>query len=184
MATPLQSFGGLATGLDTAAIIAQLIAVERAPQTRLAQKQQVEEARTQALRDITTRISNLSTAIASLGDLATWGDVQSVDSSDPSRLGVVRTAGAAPGAYQVEVSQLARANRWDQAAAGPTAAAEADVIRITVGSGPSATTTDVAIGAGDTLATIAGKINGTSGTPVYASVVLFARTILPSTTEA
>ena len=170
MATPLQSFGGLASGLDTAAIITQLLAVERAPQTRLLQKQQVEEARTQVLRDISSRIGNLSTAIASLGDPATWGDVQSVDSSDPSRLGVARTAGAAPGAYQVEVSQLARANRWDQAA-GPTAAAGADVIHITVGSGPSATTTDVSIGAGDTLAAIAGKINGTSGTPVYASVV-------------
>jgi flagellar hook-associated protein 2 len=170
VATPLQSFGGLASGLDTAAIITQLIAVERAPQTRLAQKQQVEEARAQTLRDVSTRISNLATAIASLGDVATWGDVQSVESSDPTRLGVVRTSGAAPGAYQVEVSQLARANRWDQAA-GPTAAAGADVIHITVGSGPSATTTNVAIGAGDTLATIAGKINGTSGTPVYASVV-------------
>jgi flagellar hook-associated protein 2 len=170
MATPLQSFGGIASGLDTASIITQLMAVERAPQTRLAQKQQVEEARTQALRDVSTRVSNLSTAIAALGDLAAWGDVQSVESSDPSRLGVARTAGAAPGAYQIEVSQLARANRWDQAA-GPAAAAGDDVIHITIGSGPSATTTDVSIAAGDSLATIAGKINGTSGAPVYASVV-------------
>jgi flagellar hook-associated protein 2 len=170
VATPLQSFGGIASGLDTASIIAQLIAVERAPQTRLAQKQQVEEARAQALRDVSSRVGNLSSAIASLGDAATWGDVQTVESSEPSRLGVARTAGAAPGAYQVEVSQLARANRWDQAA-GPSAAAAADVIHITIGSGQSAATTDVAIGAADTLATIAGKINATSGTPVYASVV-------------
>jgi len=166
-AAPLFNIGGIASGLDTNTIIGQLLAIERQPEVRAAQQQQVEVARQNALRDVNTRLTNLQTAITGLRDVSTWGDVQSVTSSDAANLGVVRTGGAAPGGYQVQVTQLARAHQVTQST-GLAAANEDDTMHIAVGSG---TAVDVDVKAGDSLDTIAAKINGTSGIQVYASVV-------------
>jgi flagellar hook-associated protein 2 len=166
-AAPLFNIGGIASGLDTNTIIGQLLAIERQPEVRALQQQHVEEARQNALRDVNTRLTNLQTAIAGLRDVSTWGDVQSVTSSDAANLGVVRTGGAAPGGYQVQVTQLARAHQVTQSTA-LAAANEDDTMHIAVGAG---TAVDVDVKAGDSLDTIAAKINGTSGIQVYASVV-------------
>jgi flagellar hook-associated protein 2 len=165
-AAPLFNIGGIASGLDTNTIIGQLLAIERQPEVRAAQQQQVEMARQNALRDVNTRLTNLQTAIAGLRDVSTWGDVQSVTSSDAANLGAVRTGGAAPGGYQVQVTQLARAHQVTSTALA--AAAADDTLHIAVGGG---TPIDVGVKSGDSLATIASKINGTSGIQVYASVV-------------
>ncbi|HEY7259721.1 MAG TPA: flagellar filament capping protein FliD [Gaiellales bacterium] len=165
-AAPLFNIGGIASGLDTNTIIGQLLAIERQPEVRAAQQQQVEQARQGALRDVNTRLTNLQTAIAGLRDVSTWGDVQTVTSSDAANLGATRTGGAAPGGYQVQVTQLARAHQVTSAAVA--AAADDDTLHIAVGTGAAV---DVNVKSGDTLATIASKINGTSGIQVYASVV-------------
>jgi flagellar hook-associated protein 2 len=165
-AAPLFNIGGIASGLDTNTIIGQLLAIERQPEVRALQQQHVEEARQNALRDVNTRLTNLQTAIAGLRDVSTWGDVQSVTSSDAANVGVVRTGGAAPGGYQVQVTQLARAHQITSTALA--SAAGDDELHIAVGSG---TAVDVAVKAGDTLDTIAAKINSTTGIQVYASVV-------------
>ena len=109
-ATPNFNVGGLASGLDTNTIVSQLMSIERQPQVRLAQRQTVEAARQQALRDVNTRVLNLQTAIAGLRDVGTWGDQQSVDSSDPTHVTATRTGGAAAGGYQIGITQLARAH--------------------------------------------------------------------------
>jgi flagellar hook-associated protein 2 len=165
-AAPLFNIGGIASGLDTNTIIGQLLAIERQPEVRAAQQQQVEQARQGALRDVNTRLTNLQTAVAGLRDVSTWGDVQSVTSSDSANLGAVRTGGAAPGGYQVQVTQLARAHQVTSAAIGPLT--QDDTLHIAVGAG---TAVDVNVKTGDSLDTIAGKINSTSGIQVYASVV-------------
>jgi flagellar hook-associated protein 2 len=167
--SPTFNFGGLASGLDTNTIVSQLLAIERRPQVRLQQRQRVEEARQTALRDVETRLRNLSNAAAGLRDPTVWGDVQNVESAEPAKVAVRRTGGAAAGGYTVQVVELARAAQATQGSAVTTAAA-ADTLRITVG-GATPTTVDVEIDAGDTLETIATKINGSSGTPVYASVL-------------
>jgi flagellar hook-associated protein 2 len=166
-AAPLFNIGGIASGLDTNTIIGQLLAIERQPEVRALQQQHVEEARQNALRDVNTRLANLQTAIAGLRDVSTWGDVQSVTSSDAANVGVVRTGGAAPGGYQVQVTQLARAHQVTQST-GLAAAAADDTLHIKVGTG---TTVNVSVKSGDNLDTIAAKINGTSGIEVYASVI-------------
>jgi flagellar hook-associated protein 2 len=165
-AAPLFNIGGIASGLDTNTIIGQLLAIERQPEVRALQQQHVEEARQNALRDVNTRLTNLQTAIAGLRDVSTWGDVQTVTSSDAANVGVVRTGGAAPGGYQVQVTQLARAHQVTSAALA--SAANDDALHIAVGSG---TAVDVAVKDGDSLDTIAAKINSASGIQVYASVV-------------
>ncbi len=166
-AAPLFNIGGIASGLDTNTIIGQLLAIERQPETRMAQQQAVETARQNALRDVNTRLTNLQAAVTGLRDIGTWADTQSITSTDATNLDAVRTSGAAPGGYLVQVTQLARAHQVTQSTA-LTAASADDVLHIAVGGG---TATDVSVKAGDSLDTIAQKINGASGVQVYASVV-------------
>ncbi|MDX6547598.1 MAG: flagellar hook-associated protein 2, partial [Gaiellales bacterium] len=74
---------------------------------------------------------------------------------------------AAAGGYQIGISQLARAQQLTQAS-GATAASADGTLTITVGSG---TAVDVSITAGDSLQMVADKINGSSGSQAYASLV-------------
>ncbi|MFL5963059.1 MAG: flagellar filament capping protein FliD [Gaiellaceae bacterium] len=166
---PLQNLSGLASGLDTNTIVTQLMQIERQPLVRLQQQETIEQARQQALKDIKTRLANLQTAATALGDPGLWSDTQTVTSTNSAIVSATRTSGTAAGGYDVAVSKLAGA---DQIAQGDlstfTAAAADDTLHIAVGTG---TTVDVNIASGDTLDVIASKINGTSGSPVYASVV-------------
>jgi flagellar hook-associated protein 2 len=164
--SPILQLGGLASGLDTNTLIQQLMQVEQQPQARIQQQTLIEQARQQALKDISTRLSNLMDAVNALQDPTAWADVQSVDSSDPTHLGVARTAGAAAGVYTVNVTRLASADQYTQSSTNTTAAAD-DTLHLSVGGG---TDFQVQIANGDTLDTIAAKINGTSGMPVYATV--------------
>lgn len=168
MELPVINFGGLASGIDTNAVVEALIAVQRRPLIRVQQQQVVEQAREDALRDVKTRLSNLQSAAAGLRDVATWGDVQTVESSDTTKLTATRTGGAAPGAYDIEVTQLARAEQIRQGSGGDTSAADDGTLDISVAGG---SVFSVAISAGDDLDTIASKINSTSDIPVYATVV-------------
>lgn len=164
---PTLNFGGLASGLDTNTIVSQLMAIEARPRVRLEQRERVELARQTALRDVETRLRNLKTAISGLRDVSTWGDVQTASSSDATKVGVRRVGGAAAGGYAIQVDALARAAQTTQGSALTTATSD-DTLRIQVGTG---TAVDVAVVGGDSIDEIAEKINGTSGTPVYASVV-------------
>jgi flagellar hook-associated protein 2 len=164
--TPSFNIGGLASGLDTGSIISQLLSIEARPKVRLQEKQAVEQARQTVLKDVQTRLRNLSTQAAGLRDAGTWGDVQSVESTDATKVAAKRTGGAAAGGYSLQIVSLARAAQLTQGG-GVTSATQADTLRIAVGS----TTVDVAIAASDSLQTIADKINSSSGTPVYASLL-------------
>ncbi|HYW28713.1 MAG TPA: flagellar filament capping protein FliD [Gaiellales bacterium] len=166
-ASPLFNISGLASGIDTNSIVSQLMLIERQPQVRLQNQQTVEQARQQALRDVNTRLSNLQDAIAALRDPGTWGDQQSVDSSDPTHVTAIRTGGAAAGGYQISVTRLARAQQLTQGTSASSASADG-TLTIAVGSG---TSVDVSLSAGDSLQAVADKVNGSSGSPVYATVV-------------
>ncbi len=166
-ASPLFNISGIASGLDTNSIISQLMSIERQPQVRIQQQQTVEAARKQALQDVNTRLLNLQTTIRALRDPGLWADSQEVDSSDTSRITAIQTGGAAAGGYSIGVSRLARAQQLTQGTAATNASAD-ETLTIQVGAG---TAVDVNVSAGDDLATVASRINGTSGAGVYASVV-------------
>jgi flagellar hook-associated protein 2 len=166
-ATPLFNVGGLATGLDTNTIITQLLAIDRQPETLIQNNQAIETARQQALQAIQTQLKSLQTAGAALRDPTVWGDTQSVTSNNTAAVTAVRTGGAAAGGFQIGISQLAQADQMTQQSS-LTAASAADVLHVQVGTG---TALNVSIAAGDTISTIASKINGSSNSQVYASVV-------------
>src|SRR3712207_7414049 len=107
--------GGLSSGLDTEAIVGQLMALERQPRARLERKQAAVQARQDALRDISTKLKTLKSAAQALASAGTWAPTQTVTSTDPAKVGARATGSITPGTYAVEVQQLAtNASRTDR----------------------------------------------------------------------
>ncbi|HEV2813322.1 MAG TPA: flagellar filament capping protein FliD [Solirubrobacteraceae bacterium] len=101
--------GGLSSGLDTDAIVSQLMAIERQPRARLERKQAAVQARQDALRDIATKLRSLKSAAQGLGSAGAWAPTQTVTSTDSARVGARAVGSIAAGTYDVEVSQVATA---------------------------------------------------------------------------
>lgn len=115
------SISGLASGLDTASIIAQMMALERRPRTLLDTKQTLIETRQSLLRDFQTKLRAVQTAAADLRSVGLWAQTQSVTSSDDRKVAVTSTSGAGVGGYQIEVTQLANAAQRTFAFTSPAA---------------------------------------------------------------
>jgi flagellar hook-associated protein 2 len=118
---------GLASGLDTQSIISQLMAVEALPRTIITNKQAAAQARQTALQDIQTKLSSLNLATTALSSVTTWGNSQTVDSSDATKATVRTVAGAPPGGHQLVVTQLARGAQATYAYSPPATAGSVTV---------------------------------------------------------
>jgi flagellar hook-associated protein 2 len=168
---------GLASGLDTQTIISQLMTVERVPRTQITLDQAAATKRQSLLTDLGTKVTALKLAADDLKSMATWADTQSVSTSDDSKVGAVRTAGAAPGGYAVRVASLATAERQTFTFAAPTADGSLTIFEAD-GTTPRAT---IPLKAGATVDDAAAAINSTSGAKLFAvnvngSLVLASRT--------
>lgn len=150
-------FTGLASGLDTEAIITQLMAVERQPRTRLTLRQVAAQAQSDSLGAIRTKLTSLTLATTGLSSAALWAPTQSVDTTDATKVTARRTGGAGPGGYQVEVTSLA--------------SSEQRTFTLGDTSSPSTLTLngiDVAVPAGADVDAVAAAINAKSDAPVFA----------------
>ncbi len=163
--TPLQTINGLASGLNTSAIISALMAVASQPEVAIKNQITIAQDRQAAYQSVLTELNSLTTAYQSLTDVTTWAPTQAVNSTDASTVSATLTGGAAAGAYDIGVTQLARANQFT--AGGAATAAADDTIHIATAAG----TTDIKISSGDSLSTIATKITQTAGSPVYATLL-------------
>jgi flagellar hook-associated protein 2 len=112
--------GGLASGLDTTTIIAQLMSVERQPRARIELDQVAAQARKDALADIQAKLKTLKTASADLKSTLTWGKAQQVTSSEPNRISAKVTGEVDPRTFDITVQRLAVTSerRFDFAAGG------------------------------------------------------------------
>ncbi len=170
MATPLLNIGGLASGLDTNAIVEQLMSMERTPRTKLDVKASLVTARQNLLQDFQSRLRAVETAARDLRSATLWTQSQSVVSGDPARVGAVIGTGAGVGGYQVEVSQLANSAQRTYAFSSPASAGT-----ITIDGH------DTAVEAGATIEDLVSAINADADAPVYAAatdagtIVLSAR---------
>lgn len=153
---------GLASGLDTASIISQLMTVERQPRTQLTDRQLRTQARHDALADIRSQLTALKTAAAALKSAATWADTQSVTSSGEAYATARRTAGAASGGYELTVTSLARADQHTYAYVAPGADTTLTVNGASVALTAGATIDDAvtAINASDTANVYAVNVQG------------------------
>lgn len=116
------SIGGLASGLNTADIIAQMMALERRPRTLLDTKQTLIETRQSLLRDFQTKLRAVQTAAADLRSVGLWAQTQSVTSTDDRKISATSSSGAGVGGYQIEVTQLANSSQRTFAFTRPAAA--------------------------------------------------------------
>ncbi len=160
------SFTGLATGLDTASIVAQLLEIKRRPIYRLENRRLDFQSQLSALGTLKTKLLALQEAAAKLDTLAEF-NVLGATSSHEGLLTASAGSNAAPGLYEITIESLATARRVvsEGYASGDEVIGQGTVW-ITVG----ASTTALTLGADTTLNEFKDLINS-SVDGVSASVI-------------
>ncbi len=151
---------GLASGLNTSAIIAALMGVEREPLTHLTNEQAKLQAGQSALQSIQTSLQQLAFAASEFSLPSLFESSQTVTSNEPERVSAAVTAGAGVGGYEVEVTQLANSAQRTFTFTSP---ASEDSITIDG--------KEFKIKAGESVKELASAINSDSNATVYAAVL-------------
>jgi len=102
---------GLLTGIDTAKLIAQLMAIERRSLDVYEERISMWEERQDALSTLETKLTNLRSSVRALSD-ADELRAFSVASSDTDKLTADASYNAFEGNHTVVINQLATAERW------------------------------------------------------------------------
>jgi flagellar hook-associated protein 2 len=156
---------GLASGLDTDAIVTQLMNVERVPRDRMARQQVTAQARQDALRSVDSKLTALKLAASDLRSALLWIPGQAVSSGDESVLTAKAISGAGPGAYSVTVGALATAQSatyvWDTNTGGQLSVDFAK-------DGVAQTAWTHTFASGTSVSDVATAINQDSAAPVWA----------------
>jgi flagellar hook-associated protein 2 len=115
------SFGGLASGLDTKAIISALTAIERRPISQLETKKTSLNRQKSLFGDLGTLLGKLTTAAKALKTTSDFLQMKAA-SSNEDLLTATASSTATPGSYDIKVLSLARSQVSASAgAASPTA---------------------------------------------------------------
>ena len=104
------SAAGVGSGLDVGGIINQLMAVERQPLTRLQDQQKSFQSKLSAFGQLKSAMSKLQDAAATLAKSTTFA-ATTASAGDTKAFTVSSTTSAQTGSYNIEVQQLARAQR-------------------------------------------------------------------------
>jgi len=96
---------GMASGLDTGAIVDQLVAIQRNQQVLLKQKSSTASNLVSALQSLNNRVASLATAGAKIADPSSWAVTKASSSSDA--VAVNASPSAKPGVVELRVDQLA-----------------------------------------------------------------------------
>lgn len=169
----LQSLGGtsqlqvtgLASGLDTNAIVTALMATEQQRVTNLQNQQSGITALNSQLKSIQTALQKIATDAQALGSPSLFANTQTVTSSNSALVGATLTSGASAliGSYQVSVQALATATQNTYTFNSPTSGSDT----VTFGAGPNQ---QVTLAAGATADDLVSAINSNSNLPVWATV--------------
>ncbi len=165
------SFGGLASGLDTNAIISALVSAERIPIQQLQAKKDVEQSKLSLLGTLKGHLSELQDQASKLSKLSDFLAFK-VEASHEGVANFSVNGTAQAGSHTIEVLSMAQADRWAfDAISDPEAdlaTVDGQQLSFTVGS----TQYDIAVNAGESsLYEIASSINDLAGDDVTASVV-------------
>ena len=104
------SFGGLSTGLDTNAIIDQLLQIERQPTVRLENRKVEYGVRLDAIKQFDTMLEALQTKVGVLDSSRTLIS-RTVSASSEDFLAATAGSSAAIGSYEVKVGRLAQVEK-------------------------------------------------------------------------
>jgi flagellar hook-associated protein 2 len=107
VATSTSSVSGLASGLDTASIIQQLMSIEQQPQNALKAKKDSDSTTLAVYQQLNTLFANVSTAATGLTSVTDWKAMAATSSS--ANVTASATSAASAGALSFTVQQLARA---------------------------------------------------------------------------
>lgn len=166
--TGLLSSLGLGTGLDVNSIITALVnAQEAGPQAQITNQSNLDNNKIAGLTALQTSLTGLQSALNELTSSNTYSTFNATLSN--TAVGTTSTLpDASPGTYNLDVTQLATAQKSVSAAQSSTSTIGTGTLNITVGS----KTINVSVGATDTLSAIASNINSASGNPgVTATIV-------------
>lgn len=161
------SFSGLSSGLDSRALIDAMVQAKRSPILRLQSQRDAVQVQLSRLGEVTSATNTLQSLLEGMKGI---DDVLAVtaQSSDEGVMTVTAGADAALGAFEFDVSALARAekNRSD-AFGSPHAEVKAGTLSIAIDGGDAV---DVSIEEGMTLKELASAINSADA-GVSASVI-------------
>jgi flagellar hook-associated protein 2 len=155
--------------LDIQGIVTQLVNAEGAPQQQiLTNRQTAFNTTLSALGQLKSSLSSIQTAVDAFQNLDTFR-TRTATVSNSSILSASAIPGTALGTYQVEVDQLATAQKMASAGyASATSTVGSGTLNFTVGSGSFS----VSVAATDTLTNIRDNINAATGnTGVQASII-------------
>lgn len=161
------SFDGIASGLNTSELIKQLMQIERRPVVLLEQRVQTYQQRMDAWRDVNMRLASLETKLSDLL-LRSAYEARKATSTDQEVVTASANNSAAPGTYEIEVLALARSHRVvsDRLEEElPLGLADGESKSFTVNEAT------ITVEAGDTLQTIADKLNAAEDAKVTATVI-------------
>ena len=161
------SISGLASGLDTASIISQLMTLEATQQNRLKSQVKTYETAVTSLQGINTKIASLTDKAEELAKASGWSPMKSTSSSE--KVTVTTTTGAVPTAFSFTVGATAKAHQLtfaDTAQLNDVVVSGGTMVRLDKLDG---TTVDIETGDG----TLGGLVNAlnTSGQGVRATTV-------------
>jgi flagellar hook-associated protein 2 len=162
--SPAITFSGIGSGIDTASIVEALMKLERQPIDRITTQKSAITAKQGVVQEINGLLTALRDASAKMYALDAF-QAKTATSADASVVTASAGASAPTGTYNVVVSALAQAHTA-ASGAGP-ALVDGTSLDVTVGG----QTVSVGVQAGDTLQTLADRINGTTGMGASASVV-------------
>jgi len=157
------NFTGLASGVDTASIVTQLMQIEQAPVTRMTNQIDVENARKSALQDISTKLLSLRTASDSLRNVSFWAGTPHGSSGDDSSYTLAASAGAPKANYQVQVKRLATGEVWAHNATAGVRDFGAANAGLNMFAAKTTKLTDLTDGAGTSLGVAVGQTISLSG---------------------
>lgn len=175
--TGLGSVDGLVSGLDTTAIVKQLIALEARPQTLAKERLNKFASQNTAIADLKTKFTSLKTASMAVSNATDWQSI-TASSSDTDTVGVSASSASGIGVLTFTVDALAAADV--QTAGWTVGATTSEVVpdpgggaarTVTVGVGSDSRT--IAVGDG-TLEAVVNAINGQSNFKLAASAVKVA----------
>lgn len=170
----MSSIDGLISGMNTTAIIQQLMQLERQPVTRLELQKAVADKAITALQGFNTKFLAIAELAKKLSTAAGMSPVTAT-ASTPDAVGVTVAEGTAPTSFEFTIASLAAAHRTYSAgtyAATTTQVADANraiTIDYTDANGAAAQLT--LTNHDGTLTSIAAAINGDAASPITARIV-------------
>ena len=164
MSTPFASIGGIASGLDTANMIQQLMQLERQPMMAIQRRGQQYQRAHDAWGQITSKLSSLRSATDTLRDPKALGDTVKVSSSnDAVATATASGSGAQTGSVGLQVHQLAQAHQLALGGSFDSAKSPVGAGDLIIRDKDDAEAARITLGEGATLADAARALDGFEG---------------------